>query len=398
MLIGLTVISIEHVFAEDDISIFVENNARKVYYTGENITSASFDPKSNSIIFETGNNAKLDIKAPQVYKYGGQLFFLRNGEEVLPEIRIDDCFYYVSFETQMPEKIELIFTHWPEATEQIENCETITISSPLKQFKSGIHPEDVKCKESLILVTKYDGFPACIKPESYAKLILRGWALVPKYIPGEMPKGIEIPDDVDVKEFEQIMKENDSKINVMCMTLEKSKGTATFFKVPSYLPDGYSFKCSFSGTPYESYMIFHNKKVPDEWVSNYPQLISDGAIFIHQTDEKSAVGEKEFATYGTAEQRIQETYDSVINGNPSLKPQLIRINGMLAYAVDSCSDCGVQTANFTDGTIIQKSTFTEAKIKFIDENGVKYFLEAGIPLNELIKVVESLQRGLKNEN
>jgi hypothetical protein len=175
------------------------------------------------------------------------------------------------------------------------------------------------------------------------------------------------------------------------MTLEKSKDTATFFKVPSHLPDGYSFKCSFSGTPYELYMIFHNKKVPDEWVSNYPQLISDGAIFIHQTDEKRFVGEKEFATYGSTTQRIQDMYDEVMMENPSLHPQLLRINGMLAYANDSCNDCGMQTANFTDGTIIQKSTSTEAKIKFIDENGVNYFLKAGIPLNELIKVAESLQ-------
>jgi hypothetical protein len=45
----------------------------------------------------------------------------------------------------------------------------------------------------------------------------------------------------------------------------------------------------------------------------------------------------------------------------------------------------------TDGTIIQKSTSTEAKIKFIDENGVSYFLKAGIPLSELIKVAESLR-------
>jgi hypothetical protein len=82
------------------------------------------------------------------------------------------------------------------------------MNSVTNQIESGIHLEDIKCKESLILVTTYDNSPACIKPESYAKLILRGWALVPKYIPGEMPIGIEIPDDVDIKEFERIMKEN----------------------------------------------------------------------------------------------------------------------------------------------------------------------------------------------
>lgn len=82
-------------------------------------------------------------------------------------------------------------------------------TSPFKQSKLGIQPEEIKCKEGLQRVIKLSNVnPACIKPESYAKLILRGWALVPKYIPGEMPKGIEIPDDVDIKEFERIMKEN----------------------------------------------------------------------------------------------------------------------------------------------------------------------------------------------
>ena len=239
------------------------------------------------------------------------------------------------------------------------------ILSPLKQFKSGIPNYKITCKEGLkLLIRTNDGSSACVKPDTATELQTR-W-------------------------HKMDSKSTNSEINTMCMTLEKSKDIATFFKVPSYLPDGYSFKCSFSGTPYESYLIFDNKKVPDGWISHYPELVSDGEIFIHQTDEKSAVGEKKFATYGTATQRIQDTYDEVMLKNPSLHPQLIQINGMLAYGVDSCSDCGMQTANFTDGVIIQK-TATDAKIKFIDKNGVNYFLKAGIPLSELIKVAESLQ-------
>ncbi len=169
-----SVISIENVFAEEEISILVENDVRKVYYTGENITSAFSDSTSASITFETGNNAKLDVKVPQIYKYGGQLFVLRNGEEALPEIKTDNCFYYVSFETQVPEKIELIFTHWPEATELIDNCETFMILSPLKQFKSGIQPDEIKCKENLQLIIKNNGDPACVKESSIVKLMSRG--------------------------------------------------------------------------------------------------------------------------------------------------------------------------------------------------------------------------------
>ncbi|TAK26927.1 MAG: hypothetical protein EPO37_01185 [Nitrosarchaeum sp.] len=48
---------------------------------------------------------------------------------------------------------------------------------PLKQIKSGILIDEIKCKEDLQRAIKSSNVnPACIKPESYAKLILRGWA------------------------------------------------------------------------------------------------------------------------------------------------------------------------------------------------------------------------------
>ena len=51
--------------------------------------------------------------------------------------------------------------------------------SPLKQFKSGIVANDVKCGQGLQLVIKAeDGFPACVKPDTAKKLLERGW--VPK--------------------------------------------------------------------------------------------------------------------------------------------------------------------------------------------------------------------------
>lgn len=49
------------------------------------------------------------------------------------------------------------------------------VLSPLKQFKSGIPIDEIQCKEFLILVTKNDGSPACVKSETKAKLVGRGW-------------------------------------------------------------------------------------------------------------------------------------------------------------------------------------------------------------------------------
>jgi hypothetical protein len=48
------------------------------------------------------------------------------------------------------------------------------ILPPLKQVKLGQEPS---CKENLVLITKYNGAPACVKPETREKLIERGWTL-----------------------------------------------------------------------------------------------------------------------------------------------------------------------------------------------------------------------------
>lgn len=51
------------------------------------------------------------------------------------------------------------------------------MKSPLKQFKSGITANDVKCNSGLWLVTKTeDGSPACVRPDTAYILIHHGWA------------------------------------------------------------------------------------------------------------------------------------------------------------------------------------------------------------------------------
>lgn len=54
---------------------------------------------------------------------------------------------------------------------------TNILQSPLKQFKSGILVQDVKCNQGLQLIFKSeDGSPACVKPDTAQKLIEDGWA------------------------------------------------------------------------------------------------------------------------------------------------------------------------------------------------------------------------------
>ena len=55
-----------------------------------------------------------------------------------------------------------------------EELQEETVLPPLKQVKLGLEPS---CKENLVLITKYNGAPACVKPETREKLIERGWTL-----------------------------------------------------------------------------------------------------------------------------------------------------------------------------------------------------------------------------
>ena len=48
--------------------------------------------------------------------------------------------------------------------------------SPLKQIKSGLFPEEIKCKEPMVRINTHHGVPACVKHESVQKLSERGWA------------------------------------------------------------------------------------------------------------------------------------------------------------------------------------------------------------------------------
>ena len=77
--------------------------------------------------------------------------------------------YPVSTKTIQPEEYT--------ATIKITKYEVLqeeTILPPLKQVKLGI---EISCKPDLVLITKYNGSPACVKPQTREKLIQRGWAL-----------------------------------------------------------------------------------------------------------------------------------------------------------------------------------------------------------------------------
>ena len=50
-----------------------------------------------------------------------------------------------------------------------------SFDSPLKQFKRGVPFSEIECRDNLRLTQRYDGSPACVKPQTYDELIKRDW-------------------------------------------------------------------------------------------------------------------------------------------------------------------------------------------------------------------------------
>jgi len=72
--------------------------------------------------------------------------------------------------------------------------DTNTAVSPLKQYLDGVQIDKIVCSADLqLIMKKTDGKPACVKPDSVAKLIERGWAVhvLPEYVKDE-PKNSDI--------------------------------------------------------------------------------------------------------------------------------------------------------------------------------------------------------------
>src|SRR3972149_6747744 len=92
------------------------------------------------------------------------------------EIKSEDMkitFLNVTSDSRCPSDVTCIWQGQAGIELDVQKEET-SILPPLKQVKLGI---EISCKPGLVMVTKYNGTPACVKPQTREKLIERGWAL-----------------------------------------------------------------------------------------------------------------------------------------------------------------------------------------------------------------------------
>ena len=176
-----------------------------------------------------------------------------------------------------------------------------------------------------------------------------------------------------------------------CMTAEQSKSISTFVLTPTEFPGNHLLGCVSIDNPREVKMIISENPIEsDKWIGE--SLNPSGTnIFLHQIDERQYVSQEVIDTLGNAEQRIRDTIADIQEKNSKLNPVYYNINGMPAYGVESCGDCGTQTAEFPDGSVISNTYDIPSKLKIISEDGKRYSFYGNVPLDDLVKLGNSLQ-------
>jgi len=138
-----------------------------------------------------GTNGNLVINIPRalldakIGEQDDQMFFILDQQEVEhQEINTDSESRTFDIPLQTGGAIlEIIATNvgmFPEPVScGVVNGESpyYRLLSPLDQFNSDISFTKIQCKQHLVLIQKYDGTPACVKPETKENLIKRGWTI-----------------------------------------------------------------------------------------------------------------------------------------------------------------------------------------------------------------------------
>lgn len=172
----------------------------KFLYEVKNGNVVSMDvlnDESTILLDVNGTNMELKLNIPRNFPISDYPednsktpIVLVDNVEIAYHVSELDCFYEYTINASNLSQIKFIFfmTHANSLGGTIEevpeDCFKKTIQeldslSPLKQLKIGTLDNEIQCKESLLFITKYDGSPACVTPETKQKLIERDWAKSP---------------------------------------------------------------------------------------------------------------------------------------------------------------------------------------------------------------------------
>lgn len=125
----------------------------------------------------------------------------------------------------------------------------IRTDSPLKQFKSGIASKDVQCNNNMkVIIKKSNGLPACVKPESVSRLLIRGWAMLSLkdfgYNPGRGPVTLANAPENSCGQFRAApQSHNSTRVPVLLMDSNSTACARLTFTVVSNYKDCNGHTC-----------------------------------------------------------------------------------------------------------------------------------------------------------
>ncbi|MCV0367636.1 MAG: hypothetical protein K5798_10305 [Nitrosopumilus sp.] len=132
-----------------------------------------------AISYVNGIDESSPLKTSIVYEYGSgdekiSLTVYIRAEGVILTDCFSPVFYtYKYYENNDPISVQY---YYREKQQMVDFLNDHIISSPFKQLELGKLFDEIQCKQNLLLIQKYDGSPACVKPKSINSLIFRGWA------------------------------------------------------------------------------------------------------------------------------------------------------------------------------------------------------------------------------
>ena len=177
----------------------------------------------------------------------------------------------------------------------------------------------------------------------------------------------------------------------LCMDLDTARSlysaTRFPFKAPTYAPDGYEYRCMQADTASVE-MWYSNRTFLPEFMG---EGLAEGQIQIRMSDLDRRLGtESPTGAPQTDDDRARSEYEYILENNPAIDPQLVDVNGRLAWANEAAPSGSRETAVFPDGTEITKTSAMPARLRFYD-GGTGIHLEGYVPAEELIKMARSLE-------
>lgn len=158
---------------------------------------------------------------------------------------------------------------------------------------------------------------------------------------------------------------------------------------PAYLPAGYAYQCMVADKASVE-MYFWDRPYD---LSRREEQIDRGAIALRISDEERGYGIANNDDYSrmSDDEKAISIHEHILKGNPSLRPQLIDINGKKAGANESTDAGGRQVAKFPDGTEVTSYFPVPSRLVFYD-NRTSISLQGNVPLEELARMARSLPR------